>query len=522
MSWELTVHTKSRIWSYLTHIFRIKITPIPPRIFRCEVPQWIECESYLYENQEWYDWKVSTPWIVHLSNERFFNWNNQKEDRLKIATLQTWETDVYIYRWTDHVATVEVKVLPKTPPIRFQESRIRIKQLETATTQVISWWWEYARDEYDSTLIWFWVENDGSEIHIRGIQPWTTHPSIKDQYNQTATIEVIVEDLNLELVKYEFQLNPGQEETVYFIEYYSEITSLVKNNENAKIYLDQDEQGKYLRIEWIEEWITIFQVTDVEWNSKTGKITVWPGSVTEPENPEEPVEPEPVPEEDETPEEKELREFLEELENLSNGVQVNALTEEQQVSLEEYKVIVDAIIVKFKAKNFSDARISAAITAVQNVKDIISTGTSTKKELYVEVLDYLIGGLQELLNIEISQFKSLLLLNDSETQELQNIIAFNIELEYQEVWVIFKDENGSYIRQTIEKDIDGYYIVQADTNLCTECISEFQPYIINNVWNYIYPNGLWNYLSFSDENKFRNIAIAVSYTHLTLPTILLV
>ena len=262
-----------------------------------------------------------------------------------------------------------------------------------------------------------------------------------------------------------------------------------------------------MRIEWIEEWITIFQVTDVEWNSKTGKITVWPGSVTEPENPEEPVEPEPVPEEDETPEEKELREFLEELENLSNGVQVNALTEEQQVSLEEYKVIVDAIIVKFKAKNFSDARISAAITAVQNVKDIISTGTSTKKELYVEVLDYLIGGLQELLNIEISQFKSLLLLNDSETQELQNIIAFNIEWEYQEVWVIFKDENGSYIRQTIEKDIDGYYIVQADTNLCTECISEFQPYIINNVWNYIYPNGLWNYLSFSDENKFRNIAI---------------
>ena len=244
--------------------------------------------------------------------------------------------------------------------IRLEQNSFRIKQLERATTQVISWWWEYQRNEYDSTLISFWVENDGSEIHIRGTQPGTTYPSIKDQYNQTATIEVIVEDLNLELTKYEFQLNPGQEETVYFMEYYSDIVSIVKNNENAKIYLDQDEQGKYLRIEWIEEWITIFQVTDVEWNSKTGKITVWPGSVTEPENPGEPVEPEPNPEE-ESPEEKELREFLEELQNLSNGVQVNALTEEQQVSLEEYKIIVDAIISKFKAKNFSDVRISAAI-----------------------------------------------------------------------------------------------------------------------------------------------------------------
>jgi hypothetical protein len=86
-----------------------------------------------------------------------------------------------------------------------------------------------------------------------------------------------------------------------------------------------------------------------------------------------------------------LREFLEELQNLSNGVQVNALTEEQQVSLEEYKIIVDAIISKFKAKNFSDVRISAAITAVQNVKEIISAGTSSKKELYVEVLGYLIN-----------------------------------------------------------------------------------------------------------------------------------
>ena len=127
--------------------------------------------------------------------------------------------------------------------------------------------------------------------------------------------------------------------------------------------------------------------------------------------------------------------------------------------------------------------------------------------MYVGILDYLVVGLQELLNIEASQFKSLLLLNDSETQELQNIIAFNIEWEYQEVWITFKNENWDYVREQIEKNIDWFYILQTDTSLCTECITEFQPYIINNEWSYRYPNGLWNYLSFSDENKFRNIAI---------------
>ena len=359
--------------------------------------------------------------------------------------------------------------------IRLEQNSFRIKQLERATTQVISWWWEYQRNEYDSTLISFWVENDGSEIHIRGTQPGTTYPSIKDQYNQTATIEVIVEDLNLELVKYEFQLNPGQEEIVYFMEYYSDIVSLVKNNENAKIYLDQDEQGKYLRIEWIEEWITIFQVTDVEWNSKTGKITVWPGSVTEPENPGEPVEPEPNPEE-ESPEEKELREFLEELQNLSNGVQVNALTEEQQVSLEEYKIIVDAIISKFKAKNFSDVRISAAITAVQNVKEIISAGTSSKKELYVEVLGYLINWFNILLtnDIQVEYFIKEVWL------DRVSWIQFKITWKVDEVWVEYETLDWTIERKVLSIQEDWEYIVAFTKESCWEC-NNFKPYY--TVWS---------------------------------------
>jgi len=259
--------------------------------------------------------------------------------------------------------------------IRLEQNSFRIKQLERATTQVISWWWEYQRNEYDSTLISFWVENDGSEIHIRGTQPGTTYPSIKDQYNQTATIEVIVEDLNLELTKYEFQLNPGQEEIVYFMEYYSDIVSLVKNNENAKIYLDQDEQGKYLRIEWIEEWITIFQVTDVEWNSKTGKITVWPGSVTEPENPGEPVDPEPVPlpEEPLTDEEEELEEFLRQLLEDIDWIQINASENEEIENLWKQlpQEITDRIdnYIEQNRDRYSISSITSLIPAFKNKEE---------------------------------------------------------------------------------------------------------------------------------------------------------
>jgi hypothetical protein len=119
-----------------------------------------------------------------------------------------------------------------------------------------------------------------------------------------------------------------------------------------------------------------------------------------------------------------LEDIQQQIENEKNtdGVQTNSVK-----TLEEYKGIVDLIIQKLKVDNTSEEQLQSHITNITSAKDIISTSTSTKKELYVGILDYLVVGLQELLNIEASQFKSLLLLNDSETQELQNIIAFNIE-----------------------------------------------------------------------------------------------
>jgi len=82
-------------------------------------------------------------------------------------------------------------------------------------------------------------------------------------------------------------------------------------------------------------------VEDVQGNTKTGKITVWPGSVTEPENPGDPVEPEPVPEEGNTEDEEELNNFLNDLFNEfeiqedAEGVEINSEESDEQGTLSE-------------------------------------------------------------------------------------------------------------------------------------------------------------------------------------------
>ena len=397
------IKVKSEIWNYIYHI---TINPKPVQYFTCSVPLWHECETYWYPEDEWYSYTVTNPGVVELDNKRhYYAALDERYSLLHIEWLQEWATFIYIHKNWDHVATIHTTIEASVEAIRLEQNSFRIKQLERATTQVISWWWEYQRNEYDSTLISFWVENDGSEIHIRGTQPGTTYPSIKDQYNQTATIEVIVEDLNLELTKYEFQLNPGQEEIVYFMEYYSDIVSIVKNNENASIYLGDDEQGKYLKIVWQEEWITIFQVEDVQGNTKTGKITVWPGSVTEPENPGDPVEPEPLPEEDETPEEKELREFLEALSNEAEWVQINELTGDQTALLQEKKILIDDIAGRIKISNLSTTKIQGFIQSISELKNRLYALEYWKKEYHFELLSYLWEALENILRMLVGQLQ---------------------------------------------------------------------------------------------------------------------
>jgi len=286
--------------------------------------------------------------------------------------------------------------------IRVENSDFDNKEWETTVTQVISWWWGYKVHEVNREELSVSVREDGSELTVKWLQPGTFYFTLKDQYNQTANFQVRVRDVNLELVKYELQLNPWQEEIVYFHEYYKGITKLVKNNENASIYLGDDEQGKYLKIVWQEEWITIFQVEDVQGNTKTGKITVWPGSVTEPENPGDPVEPEPLPEEDETPEEKELREFLEALSNEAEWVQINELTGDEARLLQEKKILIDDIAGRIKISNLSNTKIQGFIQSISELKNRLYALEYWKKEYHFELLSYLWEALENILKVEIT------------------------------------------------------------------------------------------------------------------------
>ena len=333
------IKVKSEIWNYIYHI---TINPKPVQYFTCSVPLWHECETYWYPEDEWYSYTVTNPGVVELDNKRhYYAALDERYSLLHIEWLQEWATFIYIHKNWDHVATIHTTIEAPVEAIRVENSDFDNKEWETTVTKIISWWWGYKVHEVNREELSVSVREDGSELTVKWLQPGTFYFTLKDQYNQTANFQVRVRDVNLELVKYELQLNPWQEEIVYFHEYYKGITKLVKNNENASIYLGDDEQGKYLKIVWQEEWITIFQVEDVQGNTKTGKITVWPGSVTEPENPGDPVEPEQVPEEGNTEDEEELNNFLNDLFNEfeiqedAEGVEINSEESDEQGTLSE-------------------------------------------------------------------------------------------------------------------------------------------------------------------------------------------
>jgi hypothetical protein len=175
------------------------------------------------------------------------------------------------------------------------------------------------------------VTSDG-EITIKPLNPWIAYGAIKDQYWQTATFRVRVNDVTLELARYEITLAPWTEEIVYILEYYQDIKTILKNNAKALVYLEEDEQWKYLRIKWVEQWQTIIQIEDNEGNIKTMRITIWWWSSQQP------VEP-PTESEEESGNAVEngwntyidgvdvdsvLEEILNQLENEQNAIQINS------------------------------------------------------------------------------------------------------------------------------------------------------------------------------------------------------
>lgn len=157
---------------------------------------------------------------------------------------------------------------------------------------------------------------------------------------------------------------------------------------------------------------------------------------------------------------------------------------------------------------FEDWQIGFLITPVQNGETTFTftdnePGGVNTKTVLVSVWGW--WNNEETPTEQDSEFGSLFLLNDESDITLQKILAFNILWNYSEVGIEMKNEFWEYVRQSIDKSEDGFYILQLDEETCNNCNS-FVPYFIDFVWNTVYAQQIWDYLSYN-EDKFQNIAL---------------
>ena len=329
-----TVYITSEKWWYITHVYHIQVNPKPVKQYSCEVPQWIECETYLYPEDEWYTYAVTTPGIVQLNNKRhYYAALNERYSLLHIEWQKEWATNIYIYKNGDHHATIQTKILPEIPPIRVSIEG-DIKEWETKETKVISWWGKYKIIE-ESENISVSVKEDGSELTITWKNPWEWYFTIKDQYNQTAKYWIKIRDVSLMLTRYDITLNRWQEEELYIHEYYKWIKPLKKSNDNIKVWIETDKNNeKYLLIKWEKQWETIVQIEDAQWNIKMVRVTVgawttqppveWWEEETPVTNPNDMLDPFTL-----------IDDLLKQVENenSANGIEVNSVDTEDGISI---------------------------------------------------------------------------------------------------------------------------------------------------------------------------------------------
>lgn len=391
-SWTAKIYLKSYYWNYNTHILNINISAKPPKIYTCEIPKWLECETYKYGESEDYTYSVSEEWKVRLISVRYWiDGVRQDYEKLHIEWIQEWETEVYIYKLWDHIATIQTIVLPELKPISFSDKIVTIKQTDNVELQVLTWWWTYYTKEYNNEIIMFDVDKETWLVEISWKNPWVDYPIITDKYNQEWSLKVIVEDEQLVLDAYELNLELWQEEYINVMEVYRWIKEVRKNNENVKAYdIKFIEWWEAIKVIAEQEWTTILEVEDCEGNIRTVRVVVWNGG-------------------------------------------------------EEWE------------------------------RDEVGFG-------------------------------SLFLLNNTEEENLKNIVAFNVEWEYNEVGIEYKNDEWLFVREPIEKNEEWFYVIQAEDSACTNCLENFQPYILDNIWNYIYPKWVWDYLAFEDS-EFTNVAI---------------
>ncbi|NDK08446.1 S8 family serine peptidase [Candidatus Gracilibacteria bacterium] len=336
---KATVYIRSPTGRYITHIFNITVNPLPVKLFNCETPVGVKCESYPYGSMEGYYYQVSKPGIVDLFvNRNFYPGTSIKYDELQVKGLKEGEVDVYVYKLGDHIATIKTKVLPPVSPIRINPSSLRIKERQGKKLSILAGGGEYKRGTYDDKFIGFSVSSSDNEAKVTGKKPGITYPTITDKYGQTTEIKVTVLDSVLKLDKDYVEIKVNDDYGYINIDdYYIGIKQIKKNNDNvsAFIYEYKDESGedrKQLRIKGIINGESIVELEDYEGTKRTVKVNIGGGSSSGGGNGgnngdiEKPVSPE-----EEEKAMQEIDDFLNQLFK-ENGIEINSVDEGVEVN----------------------------------------------------------------------------------------------------------------------------------------------------------------------------------------------
>jgi hypothetical protein len=282
-SWVLKIQVKSNKWNYITHNLTINIASKAVKKYDCEVLEWSYCDSYKTYEKSWYTFWVSDNWIVKVSKLKYDK-NNKKVYQYRVKWIQEWKTEVYIYRYWEHIATINTAV-HKDYDMTLANRYIKIYQWETKTLELKNWTPRFLLSNVNKELASTSINRETWVLTITWKKVWKIYPQIKDKYQKRLNLLIKVKDVDLELDTYELNLKEQEEWYISYKEYYKWIKKVEKSNNNVLVYnhVFQD-KWKWLRIKAVKRWETIIRVTDLEGNQRTVKVTVkqwtssWGGS----------------------------------------------------------------------------------------------------------------------------------------------------------------------------------------------------------------------------------------------------
>ena len=218
---------------------------------------------------------------------------NVKYLRIKFKWKKVWKVNLYIYKYWEHIETLEINVLDKIKPIKLDRSwYIKIKEWEKIDFNIIEWGWKYYKGSYDKELVDFKVSKSTWEVSIKAkkITNWQRYQKIYlriiDKYNQVYDLKVKIKSAKLEVYNNTFNIKSWERKFLnirnsYFgwIKYISWTNWII----SANIVNWKNDTNHYIDIKWIKSWKTKLKITDFGDRSVEVEIIVgdWKEKVVE-------------------------------------------------------------------------------------------------------------------------------------------------------------------------------------------------------------------------------------------------